>query len=317
MTIAASILFDTAYTEPALVTAFELIDKYPTLHRVYFILVHDDTDDDREAALILQHFCLRFNQDRPDFFQAITVKNAVGTFVSRHFSAAIIYKGIVASLLAHEPFILNIDAGILPGDRFDGFLRDIDARLCQQPGEWVVAAHNQSPEGRIPPALRTLEHHPRYPAGGMLLYHTANYNKSNWRMRFMELFTQAREVLAYAEQELICLIARGPELAELPGGEARVTPFLKPDTFKNGEALLTEADARNSLFFKFIGSMKPWKYWVLDPNKALWTSRRAKLQEHFPLRTISLIHKQRELVTNEGFKNEFLEAFDSWTELPR
>ncbi len=314
MSIAASILFDTAYVEAALVTAFELLEGYPSLHRVYFICLSNGSEDDQEAVLVVQHFCARFNEERPDFFRAIKINNTIGTFVSRHFSSAIIYKGLIGSLLAHEPFILNIDAGILPGRHFDAFLRDIDSRLCRPDAPWVIAAHCQDPEGRLPGPLGTLPHHPRYPAGGLLLFNTAAYRAAEWERRYTALFEALRPALAYAEQELMCLMARGEELAELPGGEARVTPFLLPEPMRQGAAPMAEAQAFDCLFFKFIGTLKPWKYWVLDPNKALWTRRRARLQARFPMATIALIQKHRYLVTHENYRDEFLEAFDTWTE---
>ncbi|GEM_PF-2460105 len=317
MTIAASILFDPAYLEAALLTAHELRGMDDVLHRVYLVLLEasgpGSAKANADAAAIVHKFCIHFNGET-EWFCAIKVQNTIAPFSADHFSNAIVYKALLPSMLADEPYLLNIDAGLLPGDEFHAFVRELDARYCQADGAleegWVVGAHCVENVDLIPHALALLPAHTLYPAGNVLLFHTARYQRSLWSERFLAHYEILRTRLEYAEQELICLTAQPHELLALPGAARRTTPFLGLDVLLGEAAPLPESATRDCLFFKFVGSFKPWKYWVLDPNKALYTRRRAALEQHFDLGKFSLVHDYRNQGGSDEFRLAFLEAYD-------
>jgi hypothetical protein len=319
MSIAASILFDAAYIEAALLTAYELRGMGDVLHRVHLVLLSKTQPDaeDAEAATLLSTFCQQFNTNG-EFYSAITVKNGIPDFQGDHFSNAIVYKALLPSMLAYEPYLVNIDAGLLPGERMHDFLRELDARYCQ-PGTdqaWVLGAHCVDSAGQMPEHLARLPANSLYPAGNILLFNSERYRAAYFGDRLLHLYRQLVEFLGYAEQELICLTATEGELLALPRGDERITPFLGLDVLLGQAEPLPEASMRECVFFKFVGGLKPWKYWVLDPNKALYTRRRAALEQHFALSGSQLVMKHRHLVGHEDYRVAFLEAYDHYLSAP-
>jgi hypothetical protein len=127
----------------------------------------------------------------------------------------------------------------------------------------------------------------------MLLFHSEHYTRRNWYDRLTANFVKFSPHLVYAEQELACLSAEESELLDLPGADDRATPFLGLDRLQGTAPPWSDSCDRDCLFFKIVGSVKPWKYWVLDPNKAAYTRRRAALEEEFTLSGTALIEKYR------------------------
>ena len=238
------------------------------------------------------------------------MRNTLGGFSAYHFNNSIIYKAILPSIIPHESFLMNIDAGILPGNEFAGFLREIDESLCASADSWIIGAHCHATEDRLPAPLSERPHNCLYSAGNILLFNTAQYERGGWYNRYVSNYLACQSYLKYAEQELICLTATEGELIPLPGFDRRITPFLGLEVFYGKAERLPTSCAEESLFFKFVGSLKPWKYWVLDPNKSLYTRRRAVLEEKFQLSGIPLIERNRMSAPREDYIATFMKAYD-------
>jgi hypothetical protein len=244
---------------------------------------------------------------------AITLQDTLPKFQAAHFNNSIIYKALLPSMLAHENFVLNVDAGILVGERFDAFLQGITRTLCTaEDMAWLIAAHCHDPASQLPTTLQGEKHHALYPAGNLLLFNMKQCRAGNWVERLLINYRHCAPSLLYAEQELICLTAKLDELIALPGIEERYTPFLGLESLRDDAALWPTESAQDCLFFKIVGTLKPWKYWVLDPNKRLWTCRRDLLERVFPLGNFALIETNRHTVTHEGFRQAFLKQYDAY-----
>ncbi|TAJ82272.1 MAG: hypothetical protein EPO42_01370 [Gallionellaceae bacterium] len=313
MTIALSVFFDAAYLEPALVTAFDVIKAglHPNVHKLYLVYLKKSAEVDHEVAAILQSFAVKFSVHIP--VVAISVTNSLGELSSHHFNNSIIYKGIVPTLIPTEQFILNIDAGILVGGLFGEFIRRIKVDYCGAEQNWVVAAHCNPTGDGIPQALASHSRHAMYPAGNLLLFNADRYASHRWIERYLRNYSEMGAHLEYAEQELICLTAAESELISLPGIELRQMEFLGLNVLL-GEEPLSIPDLRDKLIYKVVGSLKPWKYWVLDPRKAIYTRKRAELEAEFPLSGNRLIEAERMLCSREDYWIGFLKAYDRYTQ---
>jgi lipopolysaccharide biosynthesis glycosyltransferase len=313
MTIAASVLFDAHYLEPALVTAFELLQRARHFHHLYLIYLSAGTSVDEEAIQIISEFCASMGGADANL-SAITLDDTLPKFQAAHFNNSIIYKSLLPSILPHEKYVLNVDAGILVGERFDAFLLEITQVMCTaEDTAWLIAAHcHDDPMNLLPSILLGEGHHDLYPAGGMLMFNITRCISHNWVGRLLQNYQRCASFLHYAEQELICLTAQGVDLRALPGGDDRDTPFLGLESMHDVAALCSASRTQDCLFFKFIGTLKPWKYWVLDPNKRLWTSRRDMLERVFPISNYALIEANRHTVTHEGFRVAFLKQYDTY-----
>jgi hypothetical protein len=309
MQVAASILFDASYIECALLTAFELTQRSTRFHHIYLLYLSDDGPDDAEAGTLLAAFRARCTGSVP--VSAIVVKNTLGSFNAYHFNNSIIYKAIIPSVLPHESYILNIDAGILLGQRFDAFVDDITRSHCTADAQWILSAHCINPEDNMTGALAQEPRNSLYPAGALFFFHTANYLARDWYRRYIAKYSQWQKQLRYAEQELICLTATEGELRALPAADDIHVRTLGVDVLNGVKERLPLSDADDCVFFKFAGSVKPWKYWVLDPDKAIYTARRQTMEEQFVVSGYGLIERHRELAT----RADWVRTFQKWYEL--
>jgi hypothetical protein len=308
MQVAASILFDASYIECALLTAFELTQRSKKFHHIYLLYLSSDGPDDEEARTLLAAFCSRCSGAVP--VSAIVVKNTLGSFNAYHFNNSIIYKAIIPSVLPHEPYILNIDAGILLGQRFDTFVDSITSSHCTADAQWILSAHCINPEDNMAGALAQAPHNSLYPAGALFFFHTANYLAREWYTRYIDHYNRWLPHLRYAEQELICLTAAEGELRALPAADDLHVRTLGVDVLNGVKERLPLRDADDCVFFKFAGSLKPWKYWVLDPNKAIYTARRQTMEEQFVVSGYGLIEKHRELATRADWVRTFQQGYE-------
>lgn len=308
MQVAATILFDASYIECALLTAFELTQRSKKFHHIYLLYLSDDGPDDEEARSLLAAFCARSTGTVA--VSAIVVKNTLDSFNAYHFNNSIIYKAIIPSVLPHEPYILNIDAGILLGKRFDAFVDSITSSHCTDDAQWILSAHCISPEDNMTGPLAQEPRNSLYPAGALFFFHTANYLARDWYSRYIDNYSRWQKLLRYAEQELICLTALEGELRALPSADDIHVRTLGVDVINGVKERLPLSDADDCVFFKFAGSLKPWKYWVLDPNKGIYTARRQTMEEQFVVSGYGLIEKHRELATRADWVRTFQQGYE-------
>lgn len=304
MKIAASILFDCGYIECALVTAFELSQRSKNFHHIYLLYLSSDGPDDTQAQTLLAAFCARFQG-----VVAIVVKNTLGAFNAYHFNNSIIYKALIPSVLPHEPYILNIDAGILLGQRFDAFVDEITRSHCTKEAQWILSAHCIDPASNMPETLADVPCNSLYPAGAVFFFHSANYLACNWFARYTQNFSHWKGKLRYAEQELICLTAAEGELRALPSVDDIHVRTLSTDVLNGEKQRLAASDAEDCVFFKFAGSLKPWKYWVLDPNKGIFVDRCLRMEKLFAISGNGLIEKYREEAPRSDWVRIFQQSY--------
>jgi lipopolysaccharide biosynthesis glycosyltransferase len=314
MRIVISILFDSSYIEPALVTAHEVITKVAEISKLYLIYLLSGSEDDLENIGIIQNFCSRFVSDVS--IVPITLQNTLPKLSVDHFNNSIIFKALIPSIIRDEAFVMNLDAGILLGGRFEEFLMDINTRLEQETSDWIVGAHCHEPAEFMPQSLRAHPHNKLYPAGNLLLFNCSQYNRQKWYERVVGNYLKYMPHLHYAEQELMCLTAEPGEILPLPLANERKTPFLGLDVLLGKAVQMDFSCLDNSLFFKFVGSLKPWKYSVLDPNKFIYTRRRAILESQFQLAGIPIIERHRNAIKEE-WALAFLKSYEVYLQRHR
>ena len=309
MNFAISILFNSKYIEPALVTAYELLIFLDEKQPLYLLYLESKDDNDHEAMRLIVGFKNRF--DNLGRIRLLKIDNNLQAFNAYHFDNSIIFKGIIPSFIKDEKFILNIDAGILPGGQFEAFLHEIkNVCISCSNNTWIIAAHCQEPQ--IPKKLSTLNYSKMYPAGGVLLFNAENYKKNEWHNRYVDNYNQYCNNLEYAEQELMCITSKIDEIINLPLGNERLNIFLSMDTLAAKNEIINQENIQKSIFFKCYGSFKPWKYFVLDPNKYVFTKKRARLEKDFQSTGNQLIEKNRiEFRIEWGLG--FLKAFDLYS----
>jgi hypothetical protein len=132
-----------------------------------------------------------------------------------HFNNSIVYKASIPSILPYEKSVMNFDAGLLPGPRFEDLLNKIFSDNVRRDSQWVLGAYCSSSEKDLTQNLLAFEHNSRYPAGVVMLFNTRNYVEADWFNRILKNYEKYKNLLVYAEQELLCLTAQQGEIIEL------------------------------------------------------------------------------------------------------
>ena len=310
MAVATSILFDANYLEPALVTAYELVRASKYIKCIYLVFLGNNSEEDAQARAAIGRFRSLFDNDVTIY--ATELVNSLPAFSSLHYNNSIIYKALIPSAIPSEPLLLNVDPGTLLGEDFPAFLAHVDQALHADAGDWVIAAHCMSAEAKNAAQLRGLPHNSLYPWGNTLLFNTTRYLTGNWHGRLLNNYLQHHSLLKAADEELIYLTAGEGELVPLPDGDKMHYPILGAAVLDGSAQALPASYADRSVLIKFGGSLKPWKYWVLDPNKAIYLRRRQLLQDLLPLSEIPLIEKNRSAALRQEWPLAFQQAYENY-----
>jgi lipopolysaccharide biosynthesis glycosyltransferase len=295
-----TVCFDQNYIEPALLTAFELLQNGAIpLYLVYI----ENEDDSAESLAILQAFEARVGGDG---LRMIKVKNNVfDKFEKYHFTNSILYKVLIPSIVEHD-YVINIDAGFLLGEKYAEFISALDLCLTQSyPSDFVVGAFCGASEEELPAHLRRHPYHPRYPTGGVLLFNRKKYQAGDFYTRLVRTYFTYKNELVWAEQDLLCLLLVAEELQELPMKSTVLIEQLGVEgLLKNARS---EAWSKDFSLYKIAGTLKPWKYWVLDPRKKFYLVRRHALTQHLDLDGYRVTRDNRHAVNHVPLQQQFLE----------
>jgi hypothetical protein len=305
--ITATILFDSNYVEPALLTAYLImIGQYKGIQNLILIYIDREQQRDAEAQVIIQSYVKQFSHSYP--LSAIKIQDRIPNFSKYHFTNSIIYKPLIPSLISTNHFVINIDAGVIPGQRFDAFLDHARSQCEDSDKEWIISAFCDELSNSPPLPIAISDKTKPYPNGQILLFNKKSSEYRKFTQRYMLAYQLHKNDLVYAEQELICITADAGELIQLPLASERklYTLDIKPLLNKNLILDHTSIDD-NCTYSKVIGTLKPWKYWVLDPNKKHWIEKVKLLEADFPIRQYSLIISNRHEVTHTNLQRAFIE----------
>ena len=310
--IGISIIFDQFYLEPALITAFELIQSginYP-VHLLY--IESQEPSISNEIEVILSDFISSFKLDSiNESIIVIKVKNTLNIFDKFHFTNAIIYKILVPSILEDFDYILNIDAGILLGEKSSDFINAIASEINNNIyNNTIIAAFCTDSKIDLISSLQHIPHNTKYPSGIMMLFNVLKYNSEYTYRNILSTWNHLSAELAYAEQDLLCIILKEGQLVQLPLVNLMVGEFLDLEGVDNNSISISE-QVKEFAFYKVWGTCKPWKYWVLDFRKVFYLNRRRIFENFFPISKYEIIIRNRHQVTHHKFAEKFLEKFES------
>jgi hypothetical protein len=93
------------------------------------------------------------------------------------------------------------------------------------------------------------------------------------------------------------------------GGRSRVKTFqLSIYDFKI-KSEYDYSELKKSTLYKCTRTLKPWKYWVLDPNKLFWLKLISELESQIGLLDKPIIMEQRLSVPNKLLEEEILKSY--------
>ena len=306
--ICISIIFDEYYIEPALITAYELF-KSGTNFPIFLIFIEPlNRPDSNEIEDILNAFKISIQSN---LINIIKVNNILKDFNKFHFTNSIIYKVLAPSFIDDYDFILNIDAGILLGNKSSDFFNTIESELNNHSQKnTIISAYCTESKIDLNINLHHFPHNSKYPSGIIILFNVINYKENNTADKILFNWNQIGNNLTYAEQDLLCLTLKDDQLAQLPLIDLVIIEFLGLQGLENNLSSIGN-QFEEFAFYKVCGTCKPWKYWVLDFRKSFYLKRRQNLEVFFGISQYKIIIKNRHQITHYGLAEHFLEKFET------
>jgi lipopolysaccharide biosynthesis glycosyltransferase len=298
-----TIIFDSNYVEPALVTALDLERFSPADWDVTLIYIESQISDvNSEIFSLLGKYVNKK-------LKAISLKGELfESFEKFHFTNSILYKLILPEI-AHGNYIVNVDAGFLSGPNIS-FLFEYCEFLVNSGGfsNSPIAAICSNACDDLPLELRPYRHNAMYPFGWLLLFNTAQYKKMNFFSRVISGYRFFKDKLVWAEQDLLCLITNTHEITQLDLNEHVLIEQLSLQGYILGEN--SRAWSSRFMLYKITGTLKPWKRWVFDNKKQFYLSRRNDLMSYRDLEKFQVIQNNWYEVTHQALYRAFLAAHE-------
>ena len=309
--ITLSLVIDKKYIEPALVTLLTLL-KFKKLYKslkLVLIKKNEDTQRDiNEIISLIDEFKISF--DSVNFIELVIIEDKFPEFSKFHFSNAILYKIFLPVILNSEDFILNVDAGSLFQDKFNEFSNYLN-KLIFLSNEFIVGAFLQSSKMQMP--IEITRHSNFYPSGSLILFNSRNYFLNKISDRIAKFYNENAFYLKYAEQEILCAVIDDLEFFNFEGIENVYLDDLSNYVTGNYSPI-DQNKLNNSIFYKNQGSIKPWKKWNLNPNKAIYLKYRNDISRLVDLNQYSFIREERESVSENliSFKDANFLSYEKY-----
>jgi hypothetical protein len=304
--LALTIIFDANYVEPGLVTACDLARSIPSDFDLILVFIKSSEESiNLEISQLIGEVILQYAGVKN--INAISLNSSLFENFNRyHFTNSILYKLLLPQIVEYY-YILNIDAGFLSGDRI-GILYE-NCRKVMDSHEFenaAVGAVCTPANVDLPVELRRHSHSLLYPAGGIFLFNVEAYRRINLFDRLISKYHTFKDGLIWAEQDLLCLTAREGELLNLNFEE----PILIEQLSIQGcwDAAPSQAETALFMLYKITGTLKPWKYWVLDPKKKFYLKRRNEVLSGLDLNKYSVVKENRLKITHQPLYQAFLEV---------
>jgi hypothetical protein len=307
--ITLSIIIDKKYVEPALVTLVTLLrfqKFYKTLKLILIKKKLDNQQDINEIIELIGKFKISF--DHMNFIELVIIEDNFPEFAKFHFSNAILYKIFLPIILKDEDFILNVDAGNLFQNKFIEFSNYLNKLICHS-NEFIIGAFLQSSKMQMP--VEITEYSNFYPSGGLILFNSKNYFFNKTPDRIIQFYADKAIYLKYAEQEILCAIINDLEFYSFKGIEDVYLDDLS-NYIGDKYSPIDQNKLNNSIYYKNQGSIKPWKKWNLNPNKAIYLKFRNDISKLIDLNQYAFIKDEQESISDNlvPFKDANLLSYE-------
>lgn len=313
-------LFDAKYLGPALVSVASFFDV-PGMEEYSVTLVYltTDTATDQRAATILQtfHNNMQLRNARIDLRLVALNGNQFTDYVQRfHFSQAILYKAALPAVFHDYEHILFFDSGMIFGADVKEFVRIIELGIHDDELATVCAfCCRADVNGALSEELRKYPHNALYPSAAVLYFDVKRYNEAKMWGRYLSAYAAYRQILQYAEQDLLCLVLQEGELKAFSDQYVRChIDMALPENWHKIDTYEKTYFGREYLYLKHIGSFKPWKKWILHPLKSIYLREQQRLESLIGPEGLLAIRDEELFPANLGFLMQQMMLLEAYYE---
>ncbi len=296
-TVCFTVTFDRTYLEPSVITLYELwASRDSRVKEIVGIIILTDSDradpNIHNDLHVLKQLIYVTNGSELGI-KIIMVRDNLPQIRSIHFNNVVIHKLLSPTYVdTTADFQLNLDAGFLVGEKFNKLVSCFLGQLSSLSGA-VLGLLGEDNLQLLPSPFREATELDFYPKGGVLLFNRASYLVRKKDVKFLEIYKNFFNNFVYPDQELLSIGLSPGEIVRLVDFDCQ-SVFIRnlfPDYTLRG-ANTRIANSEFSLY-KIAGLLKPWHYFVLDPEKSTYLSRRARVEKLINLDKSESIEKSR------------------------
>lgn len=294
---------DGNYLEPAFITLDSLAINSPIGTRVCLLYLRDGTEDDIVFESLIAEAMKEFQgiYKGKIVFSSIAVRsNYFNNFSRFHLTSATLQKLVFPAIFPSEEICVSIDAGMIFGTKLTEFIAHLEKPSLPAITAFTTAANTTLQHNQL-----TIAHHDLYPAGGILAFRPAIYNKNNLLERCINTYENLRDDIIYGEQDIICFTLKDSELSDFSYyGERIHIDLANEQTWTDSDKLVETYISKNYFYMKHVGMFKPWRRWVLSPAKSIYSHALSKLPA-----AINALTKHPRLIGQHASSDKFSGLF--------
>jgi len=264
-----ALIVDRRYLDPLTTTLWSLLNSNiaSDLTRITVVYNLIEAEDERYIGpftQIISKFIELSNQKLRAFrFE----RGPFDSFNRLHFNATILNKLLLPESINSESNILFIvDAGLVVGRQIKPFVEE-----CRLKANRPIAAFT-SPKENSFGEIR------EYPAGVILMINVQAYKDAGITNRLISYFREYHSTLLYGEQDLLFEVLHPTELTSFESRYVKIhfdlATFSRWDEINDLTDLVNKQDY---LYWKYVGSAKPWLYGIKNPIAAHYFNAQASL----------------------------------------
>ena len=263
------LIVDRRYLDPLAVTVWSLLNSNiaNVVKQITVVYNLTDAEDERYINPFMQ-IISKFIEFSSTHLRALRLERGpFDSFQRLHFNATILNKLILPELINSSNNILFIvDAGLVFGRQIKPFIEE-----CRLKANKPIAAFTESKENKTGEIRE-------YPAGAILMINVEAFRDTGLINRLVSYFREYQSTLLYGEQDLLFEVLHPAELTSFENHYAKVhfdlATFSTWDEINNLSNLV---NAQNYLYWKYVGSAKPWLYGIKNPLATHYFNAQAAL----------------------------------------
>jgi len=298
--VALTVTFGRSYLESAIITLYEFstadIAEIGEVIGILILTKEDKEDPDLEKDLNVLRELITKTAHRRSPIKVNLIDDYLPQFRIYHFNNVVFHKLLSPGYIATSvPLQLNIDAGFLVGPKINSLLSNYLDQIQQRPSV-IVACIGEDLDSQLPPYFQETSPLTFYPKGGLMFFCRRRYFEEHLNRKFLHHISISIDKFQYPDQELLATVLSADEILRLIDivPQSVFVRYLWADFYvRSKEEAIPQGDFS---LYKIAGLLKPWQYFVQDPEKSRYLVHREAVSEHINFDTSNTIRNEREAI---------------------
>jgi hypothetical protein len=312
--VALTVTFGRSYLEAAIITLYEFckadIVEIEEITGILILTKEDKEDPDLAQDLnVLRELITKTAQCRPPV-KVNLIDDFLPQFKAYHFNNVVFHKLLSPGYIeTNAPLQLNIDAGFLVGPKINHLLSYYLEQI-QKKQSVVIACIGEDLNSQLPAYFQKASPLTFYPKGGLVFFCRRRYFEGHLNRRFLDQISISIDKFQFPDQELLATALGAEEILRLVDivPKSVFIRYLWADYYlRSKEEAIPQTDFS---LYKIAGLLKPWHYFVQDPEKSRYLVHREAVSEHINFERSNTIRAERESIPRKDLLINGLKCYE-------